>query len=48
MLWKNRWTAGWFVRRVAHQPNRARKQDNQILLMTRAQLRPDAFLTKMS
>ena len=32
MLWKNRWTGGWFLRRVADQPNRARTQDNQILI----------------
>ena len=32
MLWKNRWTAGWFLRRVADQPNRPRTQDNQILI----------------
>ncbi len=32
MLWKSRWTGGWFLRRVAGQPNRARTQDNQILI----------------
>ena len=32
MLWKSRWTGGWFLRRVADQPNRARTQDNQILI----------------
>ena len=32
MLWKSRWTGGWFLRRVADQPNRARIQDNQILI----------------
>ena len=32
MLWKSRWTGGWFLRKVADQPNRARTQDNQILI----------------
>ena len=32
MLWKNRWTGGWFLRRAADQPKRARTQDNQILI----------------
>jgi hypothetical protein len=32
MLWKSRWTGDWFLRKAADQPNRARIQDNQILI----------------
>jgi hypothetical protein len=32
MLWKIRWTGDWFLRKAADQPNRARIQDNQILI----------------
>jgi hypothetical protein len=32
MLWKNRWIVDWFLRRAAGQLNRARTQDNQILI----------------
>ena len=32
MPWKSRWTDDWFLKRVADQRNRARIQDNQILI----------------
>jgi hypothetical protein len=32
MLWKSRWIGDWFPRRAAGQLNRARIQDNQILI----------------
>ena len=32
MLWKSRWIGDWFHRRAAGQLNRARIQDNQILI----------------
>ena len=32
MLWKSRWIGDWFLRRAAGQLDRARMQDNQILI----------------
>jgi hypothetical protein len=32
MLWKSRWTGDWFLGKAADQPNRARIQDNRILI----------------
>ena len=43
MLWKIRWTGDWFLRKAADQPNRARIQDNQILISASDELLSQTF-----
>jgi hypothetical protein len=43
MLWKSRWTDDWFLKRVADQPNRARIQDNQILISAHDEIPSQTF-----
>ena len=43
MLWKSRWTGDWFLRKAADQPNRARIQDNQILISASDELLSQTF-----
>ena len=47
MLWKSRWIGGWFLRRAPGQLNRARMQDNQILISAYDKILKRRFLSQL-
>ena len=46
MLWKSRWIGDWFLRRAAGQLNRARIEDNQILISAYDEILRRGFLSQ--